>query len=446
MRCEWIDLSSELVEFVPRVIIWLANRDGLRMQSATVIYNALAKLNCNPITLGPTIITILESSFIKAAESGSMRPQELAVYLYSMGKLIVEWDSLSIQMRRAVSRALQACSYKLNEQELGNVIWALGQMRIDFTAAPSSFREALFRPVVKRAGQLRVQALMAILQGLEHGQMHWAQVHPELRTALITASSGLLCSQQCESDRDALTVSLIYALGRLSTPWTSLPINVTSTMLESIPRLLRDTSSTGFIKPVQLCNGLACMSVTWAVLEPAVKESLAALLFKRILSFTGPEFSSVLWSLARMGVTTGTITKATDIIDGLKLQLEVNIGNMAPGELAWSLWALGKMEIQFSEMRPTLQEALLEATRKRMILMTAREKGVIFWAMGRMSIPLNELSIVDRYAIMMSIEELAMRTLVRNSNSKARVSSVIGEPNHGTLTDNSNDNTDDIEH
>jgi hypothetical protein len=116
-----------------------------------------------------------------------------------------------------------------------------------------------------------------------------------------------------------------------------------------------------------------------------------------------------------MGVTTGTVLNE-QLLMAIRSHIDVHIEELTAGELAWTLWALGKMQVQFQDMATHTQNKILACIRMSMISMTSREQGVSFWAMTRMSIPLNELSGEDRSAIVFSIEELAMRSLAANQN------------------------------
>ena len=152
------------------------------------------------------------------------------------------------------------------------------------------------------------------------------------------------------------------------------------------------------------------MSVTWSLLDTEIKEQLLKVIHARAFEFSRSEISSVLWSLGRMGAKSG-IALTEELWMSLRLCLQAHVAEMTAGELAWTLWALGKLEARFSDMDEGLQSSMLQATSRSMIRMNSRERGVTFWAMARLSIPINELSTDDRNAIVRTIEELAMQSL-----------------------------------
>ena len=402
MRCLWTDLPGEFITAVARKLTAFGH---LSIQTIVTVYNALSKLECCYEELNPLLRDTLEVNFVRSSAS-DIKAHEVGVFIYSIAKLNIEWNELSNGMQSAVISALEKHSYRLNEQELGNMIWGLGHMKMDLNRMSTTFRESIFKPVVKKANELRDPALVAILQGIGRGQLQWPKLHPELRGALLRTAYMRL---RQHSDLN-FAITLIQAFGRISADWYSLPVKFTNLCLDAIRKdTIVELSAS---KIASLLNGLACMSVTWSLLDSGIKDRLLAAIRTRSVDFSRTDVSAVLWSLGRMGAKTG-IALNGEMWMSLQQCLQVHVAEMAAGELAWTLWALGKLEAQFSEMDEDLQARILQATSRRMIHMSPRERGVTFWAMARLSIPINELSMDDRNAIVQTIEELAMQSLSR---------------------------------
>ena len=392
----------------------------LGMQSIASIVNGLAKLDFalnsgekkeNQHHLEESLLYLLSA----IPQGKASYPHEIAVLIHSLAKIKLMWSSIPAGPSNSIRQSIERSSFKMSEQEIGNVVWGLGQMGVDFTLLEASFREALLKPVVLRRNELRLPALMGVLQGLEKGKLSWKSIHPALRQALSAASLRILV----EDTGKGAGVTLLHALGRLQTPWNTLPKPLTSLLLEeSLASLASFTNASAIScqKTSQVFNGLACMYLTWSSLDAKYTESLLDILVRNLPSFTSFELSSTVWALARMGVTIGMIQK-TDLLPQLMKKLALHLASFSPGELAWLLWALGKFEIQFKDLELNLQQAMMGTTRKSMIAMSSRERGVTFWAFARMAIPLNDLSPDERALILQSIEELAMQSLEKAWNN-----------------------------
>ena len=403
MGCRWADLPADLKLSVTRKF---SDFECLNIQTVVTVYNAFSKLDCRyrDLTTSSLRDALEKKSNIIRASAYDIKPHEVGVLVYSIARLGAEWNEISTEMQSTIVAAIMKHSFRLNEQELGNVIWGLGHMKVDLNRMSPHFRESLFKPVVKKSHELRAPALIAILQGLGRGQMYWSKMHPELRAALMRASYYQL-RQHFDLN---LAITLVYALGRLSAEWTLLPVKLT----DVLERIMNDDAMCEMAssRVSSLINGLACMSVKLPSLNPRSKDNLLRAIDAKLLEFSRPEFSSVLWSLGRMGAKAGVSLKGA-LWKSMLRRLKEFAGDMTAGELAWSLWALGKIEGRLSDMDDDLQSTILKATSRSMIGMTTRERGVTFWAMARLSIPINELSMDDRNAIVRTIEELAMQSL-----------------------------------
>ena len=405
MRCRWSDLPEK---FITTVIRRLKSFSHLSIQTVVTFYNAFSKLECRYRELHPSVRDTLELNFVKSSAQ-DIKPHEIGVFIYSVAKLNADWNDFSEEMQSAAIGALEKHSYRLNEQELGNVIWGLGHMKVDLNLMTTNFRESIFKPIVRKANELRDPALVAILQGIGRGQLQWNKLHPQLKGALLRSAYIRLLHHPDLN----FVITLLQAMGRLSAEWYSLPAKLTNAFLDTVRK--GDIVDVPSSRIASLLNGLACMSVTWSLLDAVTKDQLLRAIQAKAMEFSRTEVSSVLWSLGRMGAKTGIALK-DELWMLLRQCLQVHVAEMTAAELAWTLWALGKLEAQFSEMDDGLQSRILQATSRRMIYMNSRERGVTFWAMARLSIPINELSMDDRNAIVQTIQELAMQSLSRSKN------------------------------
>ena len=337
---------------------------------STIIYS-LGVMGCQYPSLSTKIRIALEG--VCSRESPGMGTKETSMALYGLAKMKLSFEYLSSNIRTSLLSRVTATCGSMDEQELGNTIWALGQIGHGIRGQAG---DALMNAVVKKQSVLRMQSVLAVLQGLgstfrrvgEYGEVEtdrkrWIDLPLPLKNALTSTLIRLLLpSEKYPDKRDPrLAGTSLYWLGCLQANYHDLPDELryqlikqigtspseeTESLLDSKLESKRDRDAAAGHPTVQALNAIASMGSTWGLLEKWEREalqnavtqclcegsntrgmgddetlSLMSSLFpsaSRLQETDKPnthlnqrEVSSLLWSLGRMGLQIGSLTSSS---------------------------------------------------------------------------------------------------------------------------------------
>ena len=441
---------------------------------ATTLYS-MGKMGCVYSTIPIQTRMSLESAFIR--EGSFVGAKEVSMALYGLAKMDASWSIFPNNFRLLIISAVTKSCRSMDEQQLGNTVWALCQLGYGIKG---QLGKALFAAIVMKQNELKKQSLLAIFQGLAlqalmtkedsyeynenfetipNQEALWKDLPPALKDALLASLKRLLEEPASMSGlRDSvisyepkLAGTVLYWLGRLRAWHGDLPLHTLSRLLthinvaaidllseENTQSLDNETGEKqnlwGTWNSIVLgVNGIANMGVTWDYMDNKDRDMLYSTvtntLSRHVQALTqikeqGEEnspncllssagISSLLWSFGRMGLkfrsfplptsldgdegTVGTsafpvdtketgssVTKTQEskLEKNMLLAVESVASVMTSHELAWSLWALAKTGISFSDLiagkRP-LGMLLLLAVNKHIGAMEERELSVVLW-------------------------------------------------------------------
>lgn len=481
----------------------------LSAQSYSTIVYSMAMMGCQYTALEQRSWTALESALARVGPA--MGPKEISLALYGLGKMNLHLRSVSVDTRSILLTAITDHCSGMDEQELGNTVWALSQ--VGHSVTEESVRALLCR-VVEMQEDLQWQSLLAILQGIgsthrsqvgaadsadadaehltkERTRTHWSGLPTTLQDALLATLTRLLAQSGTTVCNSRIAGTALYWLGRLQTSYFGLSVSLRAQLISHVSspsslsmkstmrynmnmeqngRVISGMGSSAGHPVVLAMNGIASMGATWSLLEAGDRE----LLERAVACCLNPQHSdtrsttalplplqgdaegegevrtsgavlspgdvsSLLWSLGRMGLQIGSVSPspprgsspstatlpssdaspASDSIvvlggvpgntvggaatvqamamgatqrsvNALELNLlnalEVTVSGMSAYEVAWSLWALARMGLSFSDLiaskRP-LGSLLLLAINKHIVNMAERELGIVLWVSTR---------------------------------------------------------------
>lgn len=428
----------------------------LSPQSYSTLLYSMAMMGCQYSSLDPRTRAALESSLVREGgrEGSRMGAKETSMALYGMAKMNLMFDSLSSRMREVLLTAVsENCRY-MDEQELGNTVWALSHVGHGMRGPAG---EALLSAVVEKKQILRRQSLLAVLQGvgtpcfkgLEHNEeghsadsrRRWTDLPEPVRDALLVTLTRLLAApltpnSASSSSSNGVAISetamigtSLYWLGRLQANYFDLPTSLRSRLISHIDVNGHSSSnSAGRDKkaghPVVLAlNGIASMGATWGLLEAPEREVLqsavAHCLDEQLGSLTltaedatatatataeasrGPkprpdpltsrEVSSLLWSLGRMGLQIGSLCPP------------IGTGTEATGDVVSASVLVDDQDTVAPSLKDpstrrtsALERNLLSALELAVPSMAAYEVAWCLWALARMGFTFPDLIAMKR--------------------------------------------------
>eukprot|EP01041_Mallomonas_annulata_P010699 gene10699-22338_t len=116
-----------------------------------------------------------------------MDGQQVANSIWALGKIGVEWESLSPDMRRAVSRAAVHNLGVMSPQGVSNTIHGMSNMRGKWTTLSPHFVEATTLAIKRCVGSMKEQEVSNCLSGLGRLGADWASLPLAVQSSLADA-------------------------------------------------------------------------------------------------------------------------------------------------------------------------------------------------------------------------------------------------------------------
>jgi hypothetical protein len=358
---------KELFELIKNKISVLSST--MCFKSISSIYYSLSKLsNLDYNTLDSSIKNSLQTSFVKNSEFSQtsnlkINASEIAIIVYSLGKLNAKFSSLSYDIisnneansnfddnvefdtqKKIESKKKSMNEFQfyllnnieknlffMNEQELGNTIWGLlGQMEFNFKQLPLKFRNVMIDAVIKKQNYLKKQALVSILQSLysnddknNFNSVSWKDLPTRLQASLLSSCQQLFSKEQGSFlnqknnhelkykniSRDSkLAANILFSLGRLKLRWHSdqFSNDFKTLLLSQLPTVNSSVNGEEGVNGQATAlafNGIARMDLKWQELESNSKDALENAILASCDYMTAGEIASVFWSLAKMNVS-----------------------------------------------------------------------------------------------------------------------------------------------
>lgn len=424
----------------------------LSAQSYSTIVYSMAMMGCQYTALEHSSRTALESACSRVGPA--MGPKEISLALYGLGKMNMLLRSVSSSTRSTLLTAVAEHCSGMDEQELGNTVWALSH--VGHSVTEESGRVLLSR-VVEMQQDLQWQSLLAILQGIgstyigptddadadaddltrERTRTRWSELSVSLQDALLGTLTRLLGQDGTNVCKSKMAGTALYWLGRLQTSYFGLPVSLRSQLIAQVssPNSLtakstvrdkveqngRAGTGSGAGHPVVLAmNGIASMGATWGLLEAEDRELLeravawclslqqqdtgtAAAARVRASASAGErgdgaaavlvpgDVSSLLWSLGRMGLQIGSLSSPSPLIAALSSSDPVAEVDSEKGAARAGVAAAVILSDPTQQRGNALELNLLNALEVTVSGMSAYEVAWCMWALARMGLTFSDL-------------------------------------------------------
>jgi transposase len=127
------------------------------------------------------------------------------------------WGDVPEEAQEAIFGAVSREAARMDEQEVGNTVYALGRMGVRWLEAPSEVCGELLGAVEARCPLMAPAGVVMTLLGLSRLKLRWERLPSSLRTALTEASARIL---RTASDRTVS--SLVHALAAVGANWNQM--------------------------------------------------------------------------------------------------------------------------------------------------------------------------------------------------------------------------------
>ena len=442
--------SSRMRESLSSATLRLAH--VLSAQSYSTIVYSMAMMGCQYTALEHSSRTALESACSRVGPA--MGPKEISLALYGLGKMNMLLRSVSSSTRSTLLTAVAEHCSGMDEQELGNTVWALSH--VGHSVTEESGRVLLSR-VVEMQQDLQWQSLLAILQGIgstyigpadaadadaddptrERTRTRWSELSVSLQDALLCTLTRLLGQDGTNVCKSKMAGTALYWLGRLQTSYFGLSVSLRSQLIAQVssPNSLtakstvrdkveqsgRAGTGSGAGHPVVLAmNGIASMGATWGLLEAEDRElleSAVACCLSLQRQYTGTatavrvsasasvggrgngaaavlapgDVSSLLWSLGRMGLQIGSLSSPSPLTAALSSSDPVAEVDSEKGAARAGVAAAVILSDPTQQRGNALELNLLNALEVTVSGMSAYEVAWCMWALARMGLTFSDL-------------------------------------------------------
>jgi hypothetical protein len=439
--------SSRMRESLTSATLRLAR--VLSAQSYSTIVYSMAMMGCQYSALENSSRTALESACSRVGPA--MGPKEISLALYGLGKMNMLLRSVSSSTRSTLLTAVAEHCSGMDEQELGNTVWALSHVGHSVTEEPG---RVLLSRVVEMQQDLQWQSLLAILQGIgsthrgpadaadadandltrERTRTRWSELSVSLQDALLATLTRLLGQDGTNVCNSKMAGTALYWLGRLQTSYFGLSVSLRSQLITqvsspnslTVKSTVRDkveqngragTGSSAGHPVVLAMNGIASMGATWGLLEAedrellesavacclslqqqdtgstaAVRASASAGGRGSAAAVVAPgDVSSLLWSLGRMGLQIGSLSSPSPLTAALSSSDPVAEVDSEIAAARAGVAAALIMSDPTEQRGNALELNLLNALEVTVSGMSAYEVAWCMWALARMGLTFSDL-------------------------------------------------------
>ena len=335
-----------------------------------------------------------------------MDGQQLANSLHGLGRLsMLVGPSLNYTNQQGLLASAAFRSVNMTEQEIGNTIWGLGQIGVQFSSANRSALDKLYGSIVNLENSLQRQAIVAILQGLScSGGLTWSGLNKHLREVLLLNIERSMASSSSCSEDAKFASNVINCLGKFRAQWNNgddLSDGFKAILLRKLElfKVGGEKEQAGGIVSLAT-NGFCRMGVSWEQIcdvftfdSNGKTEMMNRTIFAESVDLMSTnELANILWSLGMRR------TKWTEIcggVGGAVLGRFISIGNdMSAYEFTWSMWALARMELRWCEDfgKDQCSKIMQIAADVVDTSLPEQEIGVLLWALVKLQAPPQEFS------------------------------------------------------
>jgi hypothetical protein len=438
MRVHREQLPSGLLEKILRRFVDLI--DDMSPQGFCTILWSFSELQLSwkdltESTAHPNMTSLILSSIDRSSQSKSFNSQSLSMTIYSLSKLLRDVDLVnqpdeslvnllsSLQTsflsfkgnvpafafanivygfaKVNVPESIHSPAFKLgiismardtlpsmNEQELGNTVWGMSRLGINLNLLSATITAS----IMNQKMFIRRQALVAILQSFGfHSDYQWSKLDEELAEAIRAMILRLFPNKANPSLDDVKFVGLLLrCLGDIGMDTSDYRnVNVLEKYLLPYVNAGLSMISSKQLKE-HLINAVTGLSQiqSWKQLSVVSSDNTIERFYHIYGSTLTPrQYATFLWSLGRMSYNLQSSAIGTSILALLANKFD----DMTAYEVAWSIWALGRLNLRFDELDRSIQTTMMRMITSQFPSMNPKERAVMLWSIGELNVPVNDL-------------------------------------------------------
>lgn len=211
-------------------------------KEVTNCISGLGRLDADWESLPVSVCKRLVDRFSLVVKQGSLCPKGLAMSIHGLGRMGASWDALPLALRSSILSSLVNISPELNAQEVSNVLYGLGKVKVDWRKDLSgSTRILLIESLVRESWLMPAQGIANSIWGLMLMGLDWSSDLPPIAQTSIWESIRREISVFNEQE----LTNTIHAMGKMKISFFKIPFDVQSLLLQSLGQELPNMTSQG---------------------------------------------------------------------------------------------------------------------------------------------------------------------------------------------------------
>eukprot|EP00595_Chromulina_sp_UTEXLB2642_P003494 CAMPEP_0196763414 /NCGR_PEP_ID=MMETSP1095-20130614/4027_1 /TAXON_ID=96789 ORGANISM="Chromulina nebulosa, Strain UTEXLB2642" /NCGR_SAMPLE_ID=MMETSP1095 /ASSEMBLY_ACC=CAM_ASM_000446 /LENGTH=1257 /DNA_ID=CAMNT_0042116537 /DNA_START=544 /DNA_END=4317 /DNA_ORIENTATION=+ len=304
--------------------------------------------------------------------------------------------------------SISRVSKDLDNQQVANCVWSLGKIGVIWQSLSIKSQKSLGEAIVRTSNKMAPQGVANTIQGLSNMGVSWVSLPNYLKINILDSiklTVNLMKEQELSN--------CISGLGRLGVDWESLPNDLRDLLYKHIVRSSHDLNCKGLAMTI---HGLGKMNVNIHSLSKIFYDNIDQSIINLSDIINSQEISNIIYGLGRLGFT---ITSPTNKDDSSHSQLSLSSQastlllqalcreswQLTSQGVANSLWGFMLMNGNWKSMPSKVQSSYISSLSRECKHMQEQELGNTIYALGKLGMNWNDLPVSVQVDVLESIED-----------------------------------------
>lgn len=153
--------------------------------------------------------------------------------MVGLGKMKATFDSLSVDLKANIESCLLHSLPGMGEQEVSNIIGALGLMGYQWASSSPMLQHALQTAVVAQLANMPHVGIAMSLRGLANMGAKWTDLIPEVKDGVDQAVISMLHSNELHAKVGRALANVVFHLGTMEADWNSFSSSFHSVVMKA---------------------------------------------------------------------------------------------------------------------------------------------------------------------------------------------------------------------
>ncbi len=266
---------------------------------------------------------------------------------YIMNKLVfnINWKSIPLELRDFLTNCIiddarQNCDIRL----LIDTLWCLAKVKFDYKHTSITFKQTIEYILLNKISSIKTD-ISRLLYSLAQINMNW---NDDLKFDVRVTILKLLVDN-IDDMSESEVVNCIYSLGKMDVSWKSIPLELKTSLLNNIERVLPEMKGPGLANTVW---SLGKTGIKWNNLPHSFCDKIYGKLASiATISIDSHSLSSCIIGMSKMDISWSRIPVFVKVALDHAIS-RINNGKVTEQSVGNILWGLGSMGANKANMSP----------------------------------------------------------------------------------------------